>query len=282
MADLPADPFSAVSSFDRTVDISIVVPYYNPGDRLRPTVEHVLRVLSASETTFEVITVSDGSTDGSPNSLGGLPEQLVRQVGYPVNAGKGHALRLGFGQARGNYVGFIDADGDISPEFLSEFVATMQSESPDIIIGTKRHPASVVTNSGLRRFYSCGYQSLVRVLFSLHVKDTQVGIKLINRRVVDDLLPLLRENRFALDLELLVLANMHGFTRIVEAPVRIEKRSGSTISIKAIRCLLADTLAIYWRASVRHDYEPVVAPSPRGRSTTTVNVVEPLPSPVAI
>jgi glycosyltransferase involved in cell wall biosynthesis len=240
---------------DPTLDVSIVVPYYNPGARLRTTVEHMVRVLDASGMSFEIIAVSDGSTDGSPFTLTGFPETVVRRMEFATNAGKGHALRAGLGQGRGRYLGFIDADGDISPEFLAPFVTIMRTEEPDIIIGSKRHPSSVVHYPPLRRLYSWGYQNLIHLLFRLKVKDTQVGIKLVDRRVIADVLPLLRESRFALDLELLVLAYRLGYTKIVEAPVRIDERFGSTISVKAVWRLLVDTLGLFVRYSVRHEYD---------------------------
>ena len=242
-----------------TLDVSIVVPYYNPGNRLRTTVEDMVRVLDASGMTFEIITVSDGSTDGSPFTLEGFPESVVRRVTFATNVGKGHALRVGLGMGRGRYLGFIDADGDISPELLAPFVSIMQSQQPDIIIGSKRHPDSSVHYPPLRRLYSWGYQHLIGLLFRLHVKDTQVGIKLVDRKVIADVLPLLRESRFALDLELLVLARRLGYTRIVEAPVRIRERFGSTISLKAVWLLLVDTLALFIRYSVRHEYDAELA-----------------------
>lgn len=239
---------------DPTLDVSIVVPYYNPGARLRTTVEDMVRVLDRSGMTFEIITVSDGSTDGSPFLLDGFPKSVVRRMEFDTNAGKGFALRAGLGRGRGRYLGFIDADGDISPEFVASFVSIMQTEQPDIIIGSKRHPESVVHYPPLRRLYSWGYQTLIHLLFRLNVEDTQVGIKLVDRRVMSDVLPLLRESRFALDLELLVLANRLGYTKIVEAPVRIEERFGSTISLKAVWRLLYDTLALFVRYSVLRQY----------------------------
>ena len=149
-----------------------------------------MRVMDASGVSFEIITVSDGSTDGSPFTLVGFPETVVRRMKF-ANAGKGHALRAGLGQGRGRYLGFIDADGDISPEFLAPFVTIMRTEEPDIIIGSKRHPGSVVHYPPLRRLYSWGYQHLIHLLFRLKVKDTQVGIKLVDRHVIADVLPLL-------------------------------------------------------------------------------------------
>jgi glycosyltransferase involved in cell wall biosynthesis len=254
-----SDPRSAGSLPDATLDVSIVVPYYNPGSRLRATVEDMVRVLDASGMTFEIIAVSDGSTDGSPFTLEGFPESVVRRVSFAKNVGKGHALRAGLAMGRGRYLGFIDADGDISPELLAPFVSIMQSEQPDIIIGSKRHPESSVHYPPLRHLYSWGYQHLIALLFRLHVKDTQVGIKLVDRKVIADVLPLLRESRFALDLELLVLARRLGYSHIVEAPVRIQERFGSTISLKAVWLLLVDTIALFIRYSVRHDYDAALA-----------------------
>jgi glycosyltransferase involved in cell wall biosynthesis len=240
---------------DPTLDVSIVVPYYNAGARLRRTVEHMVRVLDASGMTFEIITVSDGSTDGSPFTLEGFPDSVVRRVRFATNVGKGHALRAGLWMGQGRYLGFIDADGDISPEFLAPFVSIMRTLEPDIIIGSKRHPESSVHYPPLRRLYSWGYQHLIHLLFRLNVKDTQVGIKLVDRRVIADVLPMLRESRFALDLELLVLAHHLGYTRLVEAPVRIEERFGSTISLKAVWLLLIDTLGLFVRFDLLRQYD---------------------------
>jgi hypothetical protein len=118
----------------------------------------------------------------------------------------------------------------------------------------------------LRRLYSWGYQHLIHLLFRLKVKDTQVGIKLVDRRVIADVLPLLRESRFALDLELLVLAQRLGYTNIVEAPVRIEERFTSTISLRAVWLLLVDTLGLFVRYSIRHQYDAALRPRIRPRS----------------
>ena len=260
---------------EASLDVTIVVPYYNPGPRLRTTVEHMVRVLDASGMTFEIITVSDGSTDGSHFTLEGFPGSVVRQVVFDRNTGKGHALRVGLGMGRGRYLGFIDADGDISPELLAPFVSIMQTDRPDIIIGSKRHPESSVHYPPLRRLYSWGYQQLIHLLFRLDVKDTQVGIKLVDRAVISDVLPLLRESRFALDLELLVLARRLGYVRIVEAPVRIEERFGSTISLTAVWRLLVDTLALFVRFSVRKEYEPAIRAQEAQRSGSGAGTGQP-------
>jgi len=250
-----------------TLDVTIVVPYYNPGTSLRVTVEHMVEVLTNSDVTFEIIAVSDGSTDGSELSLEGLPPDLVRRVELDENQGKGQALQVGLSLGRGRYLGFLDADGDISPEFLSSFVSLMQLYQPDIILGSKRHPMSEVQYPWLRLVYSWGYQQLVRVLFHLEVQDTQVGIKLVDRDVMSAVLPLLVERRFAFDLELIVVARHMGYGRLFEAPVRIEQRFRSTISVRAVVGMLVDTLGIFVRLRMLRFYDerripPLTMPEP--------------------
>jgi len=237
------------------VDVSIVLPYYNPGERLRTTVDHALRVLTDSGMSFEMIVVSDGSTDGSPATVDDFPVHLVKRVSLARNVGKGYALRTGFGMAQGRYVGFIDADGDISPDFIADFLSIMETQRPDIVIGSKRHPESLAENKAVRRLYSWAHQHLVHLLFRLDVVDTQVGIKLVDRQVMVDVLPIVRERRFSFDLELLVLAGRLGYTNVVEAPVRIEERARSTISLKVVRRMLVDIFCIFWRSTVRRVYE---------------------------
>ncbi len=171
------------------LDLTVVVPYYNPGPVLRSTVERAVEVLSATGISFEIVTVSDGSTDGSDASLAGLPSDLVVQVVLP-HAGKGKAVRAGLARGRGRYLGFIDGDGDVPPELLAEFVTVVEQRHPDVVLGSKRHPDSQVVYPLARRLYSWGYQQLVRALFHLDVRDTQAGIKLVRREVLAEVLPL--------------------------------------------------------------------------------------------
>ncbi len=227
------------------LDLTVVVPYYNPGPALRSTVERAVEVLRETGISFEVVTVSDGSTDGSDASLEGMDPELVVQVVLP-HAGKGKAVRAGLARGRGHYLGFIDGDGDVPPELLAEFVQVVQKSHPDVVLGSKRHPESQVVYPVARRMYSWGYQQLVRVLFHLDVRDTQAGIKLVRREVLAEVLPLMVEQGYAFDLEMLVIARRLGHRDLVEAPVRIGRRFTSTVSRRVVFDMLRDTFAI-WR-----------------------------------
>jgi glycosyltransferase involved in cell wall biosynthesis len=241
------------------LDLTVVVPYYNPGPVLRETVQRAVEVLQATGTTFEIVTVSDGSTDGSDESLDGIDPDAVVQVVLP-HAGKGRAVRAGLARGRGRYLGFIDGDGDVPPELLAEFVEVVNEKHPDVVLGSKRHPDSQVVYPVARRLYSWGYQQLVRVLFHLDVRDTQAGIKLVRREVLSEVLPLMVEEGYAFDLEMLVIAQRLGYRDLVEAPVRIGRRFSSTVSRRVVIEMLRDTFAI-WRRLRSGDAYGVKRPS---------------------
>lgn len=240
------------------LEVTVVVPYYNPGPSLVGHVAQVIEVLRQRQVAFEVIAVSDGSTDGNDAGLEQLGAE-VQVVHLPVNQGKGRALRIGLGLGRGRYLGFIDGDGDIPAPVLGEFVDCIEQGSPDFAIGSKRHPESVVVYPWLRRFYSWGYQELTRLLFGLDVTDTQSGIKLARREIVTELLPILEEDGFIFDLELLAVARRRGYTHVVELPVEIRERFSSTISPRAVFDMLVDTMRLTWRLRIAHHYDHALA-----------------------
>ena len=237
------------------IDLSIVVPYFNPGTRLRSTVDEIVVVLTELGISFEIITVSDGSTDHSEDALDGLSRELVHSVRLTSNQGKGQALRVGLAMGRGKYLGFIDADGDLPASQLVPFVSLVKSHHPDVVLGSKRHPMSEVVYPPLRRVYSWGYQLLIRALFRLKIRDTQTGLKLIRREVLVEVLPLMLEKRFAFDLELLVVARRLGYRRFFEAPIQIKERFGSTISVQTVWRMLIDTVAIFYRLRLIRYYD---------------------------
>ncbi|MGA3214301.1 MAG: glycosyltransferase [Acidimicrobiales bacterium] len=258
------------------LDLTVVVPYYNPGPSLVGHIEQVTAVLRQRRVSFEVIAVSDGSTDGNDAGLEKIGAE-VRVVHLPVNQGKGHALRVGLGLGRGRYLGFIDGDGDIPAPVLGEFVDCIEHGDPDFAIGSKRHLESVVVYPWLRRLYSWGYQELTRVLFGLDITDTQSGIKLARREIVTELLPILEEDGFIFDLELLAVARRRGYTKVVELPVEIRERFSSTISPRAVFAMLVDTVRLTWRLRVARRYDRSGAPGkvPGRRSPANARGVPP-------
>lgn len=285
----------ALFTQEGTLDLSVVIPFYNPGDTLRPTVERLIAVAEDAGLAYEVIAVSDGSTDGSEATISGMAP-TVRVVLSPRNLGKGAALHRGFAMAHGRYVAFVDADGDIDPRHVVDYFHAAEAGDHDVVYASKRHHDSRSASSALRKVVSYGFITLVGSLFALGINDTQTGCKLFRRQSLAQVLPLLREQRFAFDLEFFVAARAAGIRRMLAAPVEIEARmAGSTVGRAAITRTLGDALTVLGRlhfsptyrtpltASATHDPAvSVVIPLPRRNAEVTHNAPAPMPALAAM
>lgn len=240
-------------------DVTLVLPCHNAGIGLREVLVGACSELEQAG-TYEIVVVSDGSSDDTVAIARGFAERGVRVIEHDRRSGKGRALRTGLAASRGRYIAFMDADGDISPSALQPFLALMDMYRPDIVIGSKRHPLSDVHYPPLRRLMSWSYHKLTRGLFRVNVRDTQTGIKLIRRDVLAGVLPSLREEGYALDLEMLVAASRLGYRRVFEAPVRIEYRFSSQMRLGTPARILADTARIAYRRYVLDAY-PTAPPT---------------------
>jgi glycosyltransferase involved in cell wall biosynthesis len=226
--------------------LSVVVPVYDQ-PRIADNVRVIRsRVEEGLGEPVELIVVSDGSEDIAPEDT-----DLATVLHYDRNLGKGYAVKAGALAARGRYISYVDADLDLDPAAIPEFLRLAERESLDVVIGSKRHPDSLVHYPRSRRVGSWLYQQLVRLLFRLDVRDTQVGLKLFRREVAEEVLPLLLVKQFAFDLEFLAVARSIGFDRIREQPVKLEYRfTGSGVRSVAVLLALVDTLAIFYRLRI--------------------------------
>lgn len=196
--------------------ISIIVPVYNEEENIGKTLRELKETLRKL-THFEIIVVNDGSTDGT---LKVLSETVgIKTISYPENRGKGFALRKGIMQAKGQIIGFIDGDGEISPQFISRFYEEIEKGGADVVVGRKKNQKK----SLVRRVFTHCFRLICRVLFGLTF-ETQAGIKLFDRKVkyLD-----IQNDSYLFDLELL-LACKEKSMNIKEIPVElrsIEKRN---------------------------------------------------------
>src|SRR5919108_1795603 len=211
------------------MQLSIVVPAYRQEATICQDIRRLERALATTGHDYELIVVVDGQVDQTFERAQEAASERVHILAYLDNHGKGHAVRHGMAQARGDVVGFIDAGMDLHPQGIGRLLEQLLAQQADVVIGSKRHPHSRVQYPLLRRLYSWCYQMLVWVLFGLRVKDTQVGLKLFRRAVMERVLPLLLVKRFAFDIEFLAVTHALGFARIEEGPVELTHNFKSTI-----------------------------------------------------
>ncbi len=238
--------------------VSVIVPAYNQDKTIAKDLKRIKGVLSQLRYPTELIVVDDGSSDKTLSEARKVSG--VKAIGYEVNKGKGNAVRFGMAQSKGDIIAFIDSGMDLNPNGLSICLEHFEWYNADIIIGSKRHPASKIQYPWQRKILSAGYQILTFILFGLKVRDTQVGLKLFRREVLEKVLPRLLVKRFAFDIEMLAVANYLGFNRIFEAPVEIHLDFGgasvltSNKFLKNVSAMLIDTLAVFYRLRILNYY----------------------------
>lgn len=245
--------------------ISVVIPAYKAEKYIQKNLMDIKDVLDQIDYPYEIICVVDGQIDQTHKNALKIAKKFPKKIkvtGYLTNLGKGHAVRFGMAKGKGEIIGFIDDGYNLNPAGIRMLLEHFNWYDADIIVGSKRHPASKVDYPWQRRVISFGYQMIVRILFRLKIKDTQVGMKFFRREVLEKVLPRVLVKEFAFDVELLAVATALGYVRIFEAPIELKmgySQDASTIAssgfIKTSLKTFRDTAAVFYRLKLLHYYD---------------------------
>jgi glycosyltransferase involved in cell wall biosynthesis len=220
------------------LDVSIVIPAFNEAARLPATLEKLGDLLQAkafqNAVIREVIVVDDGSTD---NTIAVARRFESALPGFSVvsserNFGKGHAVRTGLARATQPWALVADADMSTPWLELDKLVHESQKTESPIAIGSRDTIGSQVRihQSFIRESLGKTFNVFVRMLTTLPFKDTQCGFKLVQMSALGAILDRLTIDRFAWDVELLLLAKQFGL-EAVEVPVVWEHKEESRVSL---------------------------------------------------
>jgi glycosyltransferase involved in cell wall biosynthesis len=235
--------------------LSVIVPAYNEEKTIYQGLLNLDNVLNEINRPYEIVVISDGSQDNTYIEALKYKSDKVKVFHYNQNKGKGFAIKYGFYKTNGEIVGFIDADLDLNPKGIKNLLQYMEEEKADIVVGSKRHPQSKVVYPPRRQLYSGTYQLFIKLLFNLNIKDTQVGLKLFRREVLQKVLPVILVKRYAFDLETLVVASYFGYKNICEAPIELNHQFTSSIDVKEVKNIIQDTCAIFYRLKILKYYD---------------------------
>ncbi len=242
--------------------VSILIPAYNEASSILEMVRETVRAMDELALDYEIIVIDDGSSDETHDRIDKAVQDfpLLKTVALAENVGKGNALKRGFQASSKKLVCFLDADLDIHPYQVGRLISEMERSGADIVVGSKRHPLSKVDYPRIRRLYSTVYYYLILLLFHLPMRDSQTGIKLFKREVLERAFPRIVSMQYVMDLELLLVANYLGY-KIATAPVRISyQREYVRINWMDIRNIIVDTMSIFYRFYVLGYYGSPLKP----------------------
>ena len=230
--------------------LSVVIPAYNEEDGIAEIAGRVLSVReklsSVGVDELELLVVDDGSRD----QTAAIASQIdgVCLIRHPVNKGYGAALKTGFNQARGELIGFLDADGTYPPEFFPELCVKAMNGS-DLVIGS-RMAGSDSKMPVTRRVGNLFFANLLTLIGRAHVSDSASGMRVFKREILERIYPL----PDGLNLTPVMSARaMHEGVLMTEVPIPYSERLGRS-KLSVVRDGTTFLQSIVWTVL---NYNPV-------------------------
>jgi dolichol-phosphate mannosyltransferase len=151
-----------------TPDLSVIIFAFNEEANIAPVLTELRQWLSANEPSAEIVFVDDGSADGTSaeaaDALSGTPHQLLR---HESNRGIGAALKTGVRAAKGAWVTFLPADGQIAPDAIGTLRAAAAQERAEVVFSVYDH-----RDDGLhRKVLSAGVRALIWMIHGVRMQS---------------------------------------------------------------------------------------------------------------
>jgi len=231
--------------------LSVVIPAYNEEGGISQIIERVLsicpRLADAGVDDLELIVVDDGSRDETAAITARYPN--VRLIRHPTNRGYGAALKTGFSRARGNLLGFLDADGTYPPEHFPDLCQVALEEDVDLVIGSRMAGAESEMPL-VRRVGNFIFANLVSLLGNHRVSDSSSGMRVIRREALPRLYPLPDGLNFT---PVMSTRALHEDICWQEVPIPYQERVGRS-KLSVVRDGMRFLSTIVWTAL---NYNPV-------------------------
>jgi len=200
--------------------IDIVIPVYNEERDLGPSVRRLHDYLGSEFPFPAIITIADNaSKDGTLAVAQSLANELTRvRVIHLDKKGRGRALRAAWLQSDAAVVAYMDVDLSTDLRALLPLVAPLLSGHSDLAIGSRLARGARVKRGPKREIISRCYMLVLRLALGANFTDAQCGFKAVRTSVAKQLLPLVKDEAWFFDTELLILAQRAGL-RVHEVPV---------------------------------------------------------------
>jgi len=235
--------------------LSVVIPAYNEEGRISATLLDIDKYLSKENYDYEIIVVSDGSTDKTVEKVKELQRKIknLRVINNKKNHGKGYVVKQGMLEAKGDYRLFMDADNSTTIDHLDKFlpfisVRLARQERYDIVIGSIEIKGAEIHEEAAwyRRLLGKYSKYIIRIISGLWgIHDTQRGFKLFTAEAAEKIFPRQTIMRWGFDIEILVIARKIGF-KIKELPVDWKNPGESKVSLISYIKTFQELLKIKW------------------------------------
>ncbi|MGA8427915.1 MAG: glycosyltransferase family 2 protein [Candidatus Dormiibacterota bacterium] len=241
--------------------VSLVIPVHNEAANMPTVIPSALEALGQLSRTYEVVLVDDGSTDSTVEvaraEMGAQADRL-RVVSHPHKSGYGITVADGLRAADGDWVAFIDGDGQFDPHDL-RLLAEL-APGADLIAGWRIHRE----DPWHRSVVSGTFNVLVRLLYGISYRDVDCGFKLMRREVLELAKPILARSAL-LNTELYFKAERSGLTIRQVGITHHRRMAGVRSGGKLIPILRAIRELVRLRLELARTWHPPVQPQVSGQ-----------------
>jgi len=215
----------------KSPEVSIVIPAYNEEKRIISTLEDYCQFFSKKlKDKFEVIIVPNNCSDKTFEVVQNFAKKNKNVVVLEIKgySGKGGAVMKGFELAKGDYVGFTDADGSVDARNFFNLIKSVGNSNG--VIASRRKKGAVVSGKSLfDNLASFIFNKMVSFLFGFKFRDTQCGAKLFDKKTALFLSKNYSERGWIFDIDILNICKKHNL-KILEIPVEWINKAGSKSS----------------------------------------------------
>ena len=213
--------------------VSLVLPMYNESSIVNEAVATFSDYMKKTFEDFELIFVDDGSADGCGDVVAKASEEdpRIRLCRYTPNRGKGYAVRTGVLAAKGDLILFTDCDNAYGTDAVGRLADTLMQTQADIVVGSRNLSKDGYEGyTPIRKLMSKTYIKVIALAAGFKLSDSQCGIKGFRRDIAKKIFSNCEVDRFAFDLEVIMIATKIG-AKIAEMPVKIINHRESTVHI---------------------------------------------------
>jgi glycosyltransferase involved in cell wall biosynthesis len=204
--------------------VDIVIPVYNEEHVLAESLAALRKFLAQSASggthQYRIVVADNASTDGTLALAQRLAKKHADVASLHIpQKGRGRALRAAWLASPADVLSYMDVDLSTDLAAFPPLIEAIASEGYDIAIGSRLARGADIRRSLRREATSRVYNVMIKGLFFTRFSDAQCGFKAVSRRAVQELVPLIENNEWFFDTELLILAEKAGY-RLKEIPVR--------------------------------------------------------------
>jgi len=216
--------------------VDVVVPVYNEEHSLPKSIPVLREFLAGPSFPYDwrIVIADNASTDNTPAVGRMLEDSAGGQVEYVriERKGRGFALKQTWGASQMDIVSYMDVDLSTGLAAFPPLIRAIAEEGYDVATGSRLAAESRITRSLKRRVLTRGYNTLIKAMFFTRFSDAQCGFKAVSREAAQRIIPLIEDNNWFFDTELLILAEKMGY-RVKDVPVEWVEDMDTRVKIGA-------------------------------------------------